>query len=202
MYILKVKDINSSSVVGLQPSPSLDFSLAIDHDWPTPGTFHGKSRQLYTFREQVASSFGIALSGSFLHHVSCCVSCPVASYLALALPAVELALPAILQQQQLITPPRAAYHPRASSCFFSSRLEQFHCSAQQIQRRQHTHSDSRAPFATGRELLCQLDFLPHTIVQNNEGSSLVGCMRCQVLQYFSQFSVLQVVVSGINYVDD
>ena len=29
----------------------------------------------------------------------------------------------------------------------------------------------------------------------------VGCMRCQVLQQYSQFSVLQVVMSGINHVD-
>ena len=27
-----LKEINSSSVVGREPSPSLDFSLAIDHD--------------------------------------------------------------------------------------------------------------------------------------------------------------------------
>ena len=79
----------------------------------------------------------MALSRSFIHHVSCRVSCPVASSLALALPAV-------LQQQQLVTSPRAAYHSRASSCFFSSRLQHFHCSASQLQRRQHIPSDSRA----------------------------------------------------------
>ena len=50
----------------------------------------------------------MALSRSFLHHVTCPVYCPVASSLALALPAV-------LQQQQLVTSPHAAYHPRASS---------------------------------------------------------------------------------------
>ena len=32
-------------------------------------------------------------------------------------------------------------------------------------------------------------------------ASLVGSMRWQVLQQYSQFSVLQVVTSGINYVD-
>ena len=97
---------------------------------------------------------------SFLHHVGCRISCPVAGSLALALLAV-------LQQQQLVTSTRAAYHPRASSCFFSTRVQHFHgsasayhprassCffstrvqhfhgSASQLQRRQHTHSDSRA----------------------------------------------------------
>ena len=64
-------------------------------------------------------TFRVALSRGFLHHVSCRVSCRVASSLALALPAVALALPAVLQQQQLVTSPHAAYHPRASSCFFS-----------------------------------------------------------------------------------
>ena len=72
-----------------------------------------------------------------MHHVSCRVSCPVASSLALALPAA-------LQKQQLVTSPRAAYHPRASSWCFSSRLQHVHRSASQLQRRQHTHSDSRA----------------------------------------------------------
>ena len=81
---------------------------------------------------------GIALSRSSLYHVTCPVSCPVASSLALALPAVALALPALVKS------PHAAYHPRASSCFFSFRLQHFRCSASQLQRRQHTHSDSRA----------------------------------------------------------
>ena len=58
--------------------------------------------------------------------------------------------------------PHAAYHPRASSCFFSSRLQHFHCSATQLQRRQHTPIVGLQPFATGRELLCQLGSLtPH-----------------------------------------
>lgn len=43
LRIYMLKDINSSSVIGRWPSPPLDFSVAIDHDWPAPGTFRAKS---------------------------------------------------------------------------------------------------------------------------------------------------------------
>ena len=155
IYILK--DINPSSVVGRQPSPSLDFLLAIDHNWPAPGTFRGKRLQLYTFREQVAPPFGIALLISFIYHVSC----PVASSLALAVPAV-------LQQQQLLTSPYAGYHPRTSSCFFSSRLQHFHyCSASQRQRRHHTPDSRAATFRGRKRTAAPTRPLTRTIVQNN-----------------------------------
>ena len=96
------------------------------------------------------------------------VYCPIASSFAPALPAVP-------QQQAaaVVTSPHAAYHPRASSCFFSSRLQHFHCSASLLQRRQHTHSESRA--ATFRDKKRSVPTQPFTltIVQNNTSVMLL-----------------------------
>ena len=60
----------------------------------------------------------------------------------------------VIRQQQLVMSPHAAYHPRASSCFFSSRSQHFHCSASQLQRRQHTHSDSSGCNRSRQEEKC------------------------------------------------
>ena len=110
---------------------------------------------------------------SFLHYVTCPVSCPVASSLVLALPAV------LQQQQQLVTSPHAAYHPRASSCYVSSRLQHFHCPASQLQGQQHTHSDSRAAtfFSDRKRNAVPTRPLARTIVQNNTLKQASCCYR-------------------------
>ena len=83
-----------------------------------------------------------------------------------------------VQQQQLVTSPHAAYHPRASGCFFSSRLQHFHCSASQLQRRQHAHSDSRAATFRDRKRTAVPPLtLTRTIVQNNTSAMLLQKLR-------------------------
>ena len=79
----------------------------------------------------------------------------------------------VIRQQQLVMSPHAAYHPRASSCFFSSRSQHFHCSASQLQRRQHTHSDSRAATFRDRKRTVPTRPLTRTIVQNNTSVTLL-----------------------------
>ena len=74
----------------------------------TTETFRGN-------REAYFSSFPLPLSRSFF----CRFTCPVTSSLALAL----LTTTAVAQPGQIT----AAYHPRASSCFFSSYLQVFDC---------------------------------------------------------------------------
>ena len=120
-------------------------------------------------------TFRVALSRGFLHHVSCRVSCPVASSWELALPAVSLALPAVLQQQQqLVTSSRAAYHPRASSCFFFFASNIFTVQPLNFNDGNTlTPTVGLQPFATGMELLRQLDLSPHTIVQSNTTSAML-----------------------------
>ena len=151
---------------------SLDLSLAIDHGWPAPGTFHGKLLALHFSGIGCISVRDSSFKKLLIFYITS--ACPVASSLALALAAVEPALPAVLQQQQLVTSPHAAYHPRASSCFFSSRLQHFHCSASQLQRRQHTHSDSRAAtFRDRKRTDVPTRPLTRTIVQNNTRAMLL-----------------------------
>ena len=138
--------------------------------------FAEKAVSLTRFGNRLHNLSGLLFQEAFyiLYHVTCTFSCPVSSSLELALPAIALALPAVLQQQQLVTSPHATYHPRASICFFSSRLQHFHCSASQLQRRQHTHSDSRAAtFRDRKRTAVPTRPLTRTIVQNNTSVMLL-----------------------------
>ena len=127
------------------------------------------------FREYVASPFGIALSRSILYHVTCSVPCPVASSLALALPAVALALPAVLQQQLLVTSPHAcSLSPESFKLFLFFSLATFSLfSLATSTTATHSLRQSSATLRDRKRTVVPTRPLTRTIVQNNTSAMLL-----------------------------